>query len=159
MLAPIGFRDLDSEIHSDGVSSSSQEPLRARHTQVAPRSKCGKVAVSNLSTRRVFNCGLVQRAHSEMPRRNTKRYPCNMCCKAFSSPSKLNRHSRMHSGDRPFVCKLCKGTFRQSHHLKDHYVSFHCSEPFRCEICSKTYSRKQTLYQHYLAVHPDFQFS
>ncbi|KAL4630370.1 zinc finger protein 850-like [Arapaima gigas] len=48
------------------------------------------------------------------------RHQCLECSKCFSSPSKLRRHSLIHTGQRPFHCWECGGTFRQLAHLKTH---------------------------------------
>jgi KRAB domain-containing zinc finger protein len=45
-------------------------------------------------------------------------FSCNVCNKTFSSPSKLEIHIRVHSGERPFSCEVYKKTFNQRSNLK-----------------------------------------
>mmetsp|Transcript_29801 Transcript_29801/g.58178 ORF Transcript_29801/g.58178 Transcript_29801/m.58178 type:complete len:275 (-) Transcript_29801:1078-1902(-) len=45
---------------------------------------------------------------------------CDICGKDFRSRSEMNRHTRVHSGERPFQCKICFSKFKQKSHLKAH---------------------------------------
>lgn len=38
---------------------------------------------------------------------------CPDCSKAFSCQSLLERHARVHSGERPFTCNVCLKSFSQ----------------------------------------------
>uniref|UniRef100_A0A4W5KLY8 C2H2-type domain-containing protein n=1 Tax=Hucho hucho TaxID=62062 RepID=A0A4W5KLY8_9TELE len=48
------------------------------------------------------------------------RYCCPICSKRFDAPSKLQRHSLIHTGQRSYQCPTCLKTFRQKAHLKGH---------------------------------------
>nr|XP_029487559.1 zinc finger protein 770-like [Oncorhynchus nerka]XP_029487560.1 zinc finger protein 770-like [Oncorhynchus nerka] len=48
------------------------------------------------------------------------RYCCPVCSKRFGAPSKLQRHSLVHTGQRSYQCPTCPKTFRQKAHLKVH---------------------------------------
>uniref|UniRef100_A0A8C9TJE6 C2H2-type domain-containing protein n=1 Tax=Scleropages formosus TaxID=113540 RepID=A0A8C9TJE6_SCLFO len=50
-----------------------------------------------------------------------RNYECSLCWKCFNAPSKLARHSLIHTGQRPFQCHICHQAFRQSSHLKAHH--------------------------------------
>ncbi|XP_028252317.1 zinc finger protein 729-like [Parambassis ranga] len=45
---------------------------------------------------------------------------CPTCSKYFPSPSKLQRHMMIHSGQKPFLCEKCGKSFRQKSHLRIH---------------------------------------
>ncbi|KAJ3613226.1 hypothetical protein NHX12_019476 [Muraenolepis orangiensis] len=48
------------------------------------------------------------------------KYRCDVCFKGFASPSKLERHYIIHTGQRPYRCHICSKTFTQSSHLRTH---------------------------------------
>lgn len=50
---------------------------------------------------------------------------CPMCKKKFPSDSKLERHSTVHTGDKPFACTKCSSRFTQNTSLKAHMKSQH----------------------------------
>ncbi|KAM3871222.1 zinc finger protein 770-like [Diretmus argenteus] len=56
------------------------------------------------------------------------KHRCDFCFKNFVSPSKLERHYIIHTGQRPFRCDICGKTFTQSGHLKSHQRSHSKSE-------------------------------
>ncbi|XP_034381478.1 zinc finger protein 850-like isoform X2 [Cyclopterus lumpus] len=64
----------------------------------------------------------------------TFNHRCPICLKTFSSPSKLQRHSLIHTGQKPYSCVFCRKAFRQKGHLKSHLTSANtCSLSVRTE--------------------------
>jgi uncharacterized Zn-finger protein len=49
-----------------------------------------------------------------------RRHKCQYCPKAFVTPSKLERHERIHTGSKPFGCEMCSQRFTQRCGLKVH---------------------------------------
>ena len=85
-----------------------------------------------------------------------KSFTCNVCNKAFTRASDLKRHSRMHSGQKPFVCDVCSKAFTQTGHLKEHKRIHTGYKPYPCDICSKQFIRAAYLKAHKMT-HIDFK--
>jgi len=58
----------------------------------------------------------------------SKKYRCTYCSKPFASKSELQRHVRVHTGERPYECSVCMARFKQKSHMKDHMRRVHNSE-------------------------------
>lgn len=56
---------------------------------------------------------------------NKLRHECVYCGKRFPTPSKLQRHSLSHTGEKPFSCNVCMKKFSQMAHLRNHLRHAH----------------------------------
>lgn len=52
-----------------------------------------------------------------------RKYPCCVCGSAFTRPSHLEIHMRIHTGEKPFACTKCDKCFNAKHHLKSHMLT------------------------------------
>lgn len=87
----------------------------------------------------------------------TNGYTCDFCQKAFKVSSALERHKRVHTGDKPFKCESegCNKAFSQKEMLKRHIVIHLSIAPFACKICDKRFRQKEPLRQHINKVHSE----
>jgi uncharacterized Zn-finger protein len=75
-------------------------------------------------------------------------HACAICGKMFPSQSKLDRHTLIHTGQRPFKCVLCSKSFRQATHLKIHQLTHTEERPFQCCFCQKRFKIQSKLLKH-----------
>lgn len=79
-----------------------------------------------------------------------KKYECDICKKKFAKLCDVERHSRVHTGEKPFTCNICNKRFQQTHNLSKHLLIHLHVKPFSCEICGKQFGRIDVLNRHVL---------
>ncbi|KAI6653374.1 Early growth response protein 1 [Oopsacas minuta] len=74
--------------------------------------------------------------------------PYDGCEKRFSRSDELNRHTRIHTGYKPFVCTICMRSFSRSDHLTTHIRTHTGEKPFACTVCSRKFARSDERRRH-----------
>ncbi|KAG2457966.1 zinc finger and BTB domain-containing protein 14 [Polypterus senegalus] len=73
---------------------------------------------------------------------------CQICGKTFIDESRLRKHEKLHSADRPFICEMCNKAFTTHAHLKEHLKIHAGYKPYRCDVCGKSFIRAPDLKKH-----------
>ena len=77
------------------------------------------------------------------------RLVCGVCGKRFDYPWALEKHSRVHTGERPHRCEQCQAAFTSQGGLNTHVRTVHSSDrPFLCSVCGKGFKMGTDLRKH-----------
>ncbi|XP_032872863.1 gastrula zinc finger protein XlCGF67.1-like [Amblyraja radiata] len=66
-----------------------------------------------------------------------KRYECDVCGKAWWSPSELETHQRVHTGECLFDCSECGKSFKTVNVLETHRRLHTGEKPYGCSTCGQ----------------------
>lgn len=75
-------------------------------------------------------------------------YYCFICEKDFRRPDILSRHTRRHTGEKPFKCEDCNRYFSRSDHLRTHRRTHTDEKPYHCCVCNYSARRRDVLTRH-----------
>lgn len=86
-----------------------------------------------------------------------RRFKCIFCEKKFIRSTHLNRHLRIHTGDKPYFCPICRQRFSRVDYMKAHVSSHQQDKVHRCCVCRKVYDDLATFTDHCLS-HDDSEY-
>ena len=80
--------------------------------------------------------------------KSNRRFQCIYCGSKFVRCTHLQRHLRIHTGDKPYVCHICRRRFARSDYKAAHVLSHRREKVHRCYVCGKTYHDLTTFADH-----------
>ena len=75
-------------------------------------------------------------------------HKCDICGKGFRHKQLLQRHSLVHTEDRPFICHICGATFKTRANLFNHNMIHTEDKPYECTQCDSKFTHKTSLVLH-----------
>lgn len=88
----------------------------SEHASVQPAPKAQQ------SSKSLLKCNYPEYDRSQPP------FECSVCRKLFHRKDNLNRHEKIHSGDRPYSCEICEKSFVRKDHRDTHFAT-HSAKP------------------------------
>ncbi|KAI3369708.1 hypothetical protein L3Q82_024559, partial [Scortum barcoo] len=82
-----------------------------------------------------------------------KSLQCGICGRELLCKSKLQRHLRTHTGERPYTCKICKKSFCDNSALNRHTTIHTGEKPHTCKICGRAFKLKREVAEHTKRAH------
>ncbi|XP_051260744.1 early growth response protein 1-like [Dicentrarchus labrax] len=113
----------------------------------------GAFPIVNISSVHAAGAPKLSRGGRRAPAKNglkVKPFPCSVqgCERRFSRSDELNRHVRIHTGQKPFQCTICARSFSRSDHLTTHTRTHTGEKPFSCDVCGKRFARSDERKRH-----------
>ena len=132
------------------VGNNEGKAIQNKESEVKARENIIKPKVSKSDETNPNLNGHNGLSESNLDKKKKKELECCICLKTFSTKQKLERHGRIHTGEKPFKCKYCQKSFRKSdwHYL---YPTWRCPTSVGLPYMSFALHKIFSLHAHFLA--------
>ncbi|KAH8025135.1 hypothetical protein HPB51_003977 [Rhipicephalus microplus] len=144
--------DRDEDLDSSKRPSSSSSQNNAFTVELATDESRSRPFVSSDHCEGFFSSKANaerQYKHPETPR-GKKRLQCSYCPYIGKDRTKVTRHERSHTGDKPYVCQVCLRGFGRSDLLYAHLNTHTLETPYECAVCGQRFRSSSALSDHKL---------
>ena len=81
--------------------------------------------------------------HIKLHTKQRKIHSCDICGKVLKNAFNLKEHSRVHTGEKPYLCDTCPVRFARSVDLRNHQFVHNEDLRYFCHICGKRFRRPE----------------
>nr|XP_054925367.1 zinc finger protein 705A-like [Dermacentor andersoni] len=74
-----------------------------------------------------------------------KQHFCRLCPYVTELKSRMQRHLRIHTGERPFKCHLCPKAFNVGSNFRRHVRTHTGERPVKCRFCPRAFRDSSSL--------------
>lgn len=117
------------------------------HKRIRDNVDCEQIRASNRSCSKISG----SKAQKKPLKPHHYRFKCHLCPKKFEIKYHLQRHSRKHSGEKPYKFKHsgCEESFTQLSGLQAHFRRHHQPDkPYKCKQCPHAFSDEESFAEH-----------
>ncbi|XP_043237203.1 histone-lysine N-methyltransferase PRDM9-like isoform X2 [Amphibalanus amphitrite] len=90
--------------------------------------------------------GHVKTSHGHIGRNG--RFKCEWCQYSTDKSTRMERHRRIHTGERPYGCSICKARFSERSNLITHMRTHTGERPYGCSHCQARFTQRSSLNKH-----------
>lgn len=77
-----------------------------------------------------------------------KSFQCDICGRSFTLVGNMQKHRKLHSGERPFSCDVCGRAFGLRGNLQKHKIIHTGVKLFHCGVCGKPFALRGNMQKH-----------
>eukprot|EP00475_Leptophrys_vorax_P039845 TRINITY_DN7280_c0_g2_i1.p1 TRINITY_DN7280_c0_g2~~TRINITY_DN7280_c0_g2_i1.p1 ORF type:complete len:467 (-),score=70.72 TRINITY_DN7280_c0_g2_i1:30-1430(-) len=129
------------------ASPTAVVSLKQQHPPISSSSTASK---NNVSANSALAAQIASMASAASSSASSSQWSCDNCGKIFSSRSNMVAHSKIHTGERPYVCTEldCGRNFVKKSNLTRHMLIHTGDKPFECADCGKKFRQRRNLSRH-----------